>query len=457
MGIVPLDADSCPLEGGTSEGGTSPVGLLPISGREVRWGRGIPEDALASKEEMMLAARLVHAGIVAKEQAEAVLRERDSQKEALVPVSVLDLLVRNGLITRTELMIFRDRPLEELQPFPKYVIEGKVAEGGMAQVYRATYKPLEVEVALKVMKPEVSRQERFLLRFRREAGILLKLDHPAIVRGYDLGEQERIWYCAMEFADGCDLQTLVERHGPLRENDALHVVVQMARAVAYLDGRGIVHRDLKPSNVVVDTQGRCKIIDLGLCLLRGGMKEDTGAGTTVGTVEYLSPEQARGGSDLDVRSDLYALGITIHHLMTGVVPFLGETPEETLLKQVLGVFKTAKLEKAGASAKLIDLVTRLLEKDRDERIPTAQVLIEEMESKWPSLRPGAPAPPQGRAAQGQPDNSLGAPVPAPIVVPAPIPAPVPEARESPRLKLVPKKDREAEAPAKAKKPKGRRS
>jgi serine/threonine protein kinase len=397
---------------------------------------------LASKEELTLAARLVHAGIVPREQAEAVLKELDAQKDALVPLSLLDLLVKRGAITRTELMIFRDRPLEELQPFPKYEIQGKVAEGGMAQVYRAIYKPLDVLVALKVMKPEVSRQDRFLLRFRREAGILLKLEHPAIVRGYDLAEQERIWYCAMEFADGCDLQSLVERHGPLREDDALHVVIQMARAVAYLDARGIVHRDLKPSNVVVNTKGECKIIDLGLCMLRGGMREDTGEGTTVGTVEYLSPEQARGATDLDVRSDLYALGITIHHLMTGVVPFLGETPEETILKQVLGVFKTEKLKKAGASEKLIDLLTRLLEKDRDQRIATAQALIEEMEAKWPSLRPRAAAPP-------------AAPVPAPIA-PAPIPAPIPAAKEPPLPKLVSRKDR-PEEPAKGRRPKGKRA
>ncbi len=347
---------------------------------------------MPSKEEMNLAARLVHEGIIQKDQAAAVLQERESSRDQLVAPSLLDLLVKRGLLTRTELMIFRDRPLEELQPFPKYVIRGKVAEGGMAQVYRAVYKPLGVEVALKVMKPELSRQDRFLLRFRREAGILLKLEHPGIVRGYDLAEQERVWYCAMEYAEGRDLQGIVEKEGPLKEEAALRAVLQMARAVAYLDGRGIVHRDLKPGNVVMDAEGRCRIIDLGLCLLRGGMKEDTGAGITVGTVEYLSPEQARAVADLDVRSDLYALGATIHHLVTGEVPIKGRTDEETLAKQVLSPYRPDRLERAGASPKLVNLVTRLLAKDREERPANAQALIQELEARWPVLQPPAPAP-----------------------------------------------------------------
>jgi len=345
-----------------------------------------------SEEELTLAARLVHAGVIGKEQAQAVLKERDAVREQIAAPSLLDLLVKREWITRTELMIFRDRPLEELQPFPKYAIQGKVAEGGMAMVYRATYKPLDVDVVLKVMKAELSRQDRFLLRFRREAGILMKLEHPAIVRGYDLGEQERVWYCAMEFAEGRDLQTRIEEAGPMSEEDALHAMIQVVRAVAYLDSRGIVHRDIKPSNIVMDDAGACRIIDLGLCLLRGGMREDTGAGVTVGTVEYLSPEQARAVPDLDVRADLYAVGASLHHLVTGEVPFKGNSDEETLAKQVLATFRPTRLEEAGATDRFVELVSRLLSKDREDRPADANALVAEMEASWPALQPPAPAP-----------------------------------------------------------------
>ena len=386
---------------------------------------------------MTLAARLVHAGILAKEQAQAVLKEKDSLRDQLVAPNLLDLLVSRGLITRTELMIFRDRPLEELQPFPKYDIHGKVAEGGMAQVYRATYKPLGVQVVLKVVKPELSRQERFLLRFRREAGILMKLDHPGIVHGYDLGEQERVWYCAMEFAEGRDLQSVVEKDGPMKEDDALRAMVQVARAVAYLDSRGIVHRDIKPGNLVMDADGTCRIIDLGLCMLRAGMKEDIGEGVTVGTVEYLSPEQARGLGALDVRSDLYSIGATIHHLVAGRVPLKGETPEETLALQVLGSFNPKWLRNKGASDKLVNLVERLLAKDPAERPPSAQALVQELEVRWKALQP---------------------PAPAPVILAAPAPAPAPEAAaQGPSFpKLSSKRDRGPDEPRKGAKDRDRR-
>jgi serine/threonine-protein kinase len=377
-----------------------------------------------SQEEVTLAARLVHAGILSKEQATAVLKQREALRGQIAAPSLLDLLVGKGLITRTELMIFRDRPLEELQPFPKYVIHGKVAEGGMAQVYRATYKPLGVQVVLKVVKPELSRQDRFLLRFRREAGILMKLDHPGIVHGYDLAEQERVWYCAMEFAEGRDLQSIVEQDGPMKEDEALHAIVQVVRAVAYLDGRGIVHRDLKPSNIVMDRSGTCRIIDLGLCLLRGGMKEDIGEGVTVGTVEYLSP-------------DLYSIGATLHHLVVGRVPILGQNAEETLALQVLGTFNPVRLVKAGATPKLVNLMERLLAKDRDERPASAQALVQELEARWKCLQPPEPAP-----------VIVSAPAPAADAAPAPEPA-------GPSFpKLASRKEREPEEPARGAKARG---
>jgi len=382
---------------------------------------------------MELAARLVHAGVIGREQAQGVLKERDAVRSQIAAPSILDLLVREGLITRTELAVFRDRPLEEIQPFPKYVIHGKLAEGGMSMVYRATYKPLGAQVALKVMKPEISRQERFLLRFRREAGILMRLEHAGIVKGFDLAEQERVWYCAMEFAPGRSLQDVVEKDGPMPEVEALRAALQIARALAYLDGRGIVHRDVKPGNVVVDAAGTARIIDLGLCLLRGGMREDGSAGTTVGTVEYLSPEQARGREDIDIRSDLYAVGITIHQCVTGRLPFLGKNDEETLAKQVLSEFRPGRLA-AVASPKAVELVSRLLSKEREGRPPHAAALVAELESGWPALAPPAPAP-----------VSLPAPGPAATAATEEAGASAPS-----RPRLVSRKDREKQPEPKRK-------
>ncbi|MHC4821871.1 MAG: serine/threonine-protein kinase, partial [Planctomycetota bacterium] len=244
----------------------------------------------------------------------------------------------------------------------------------------------------------------------REAGILMKLEHPGIVRGYDLAEQERVWFCAMEFAEGRDLQAIVEDGGPLSEIEALRAVEKILEAVEYLDGRGIVHRDIKPGNILRDDQGNCRMIDLGLCMLTGGMKDDGTAGMTVGTVEYLSPEQAKAQADLDVRTDLYAIGASIHHLVTGRVPFQGEDDEETLAMQVLKTFRPTLLEEAGASPELIDLVTRLMAKDREDRPENARAVLDELRARWPALHPPAPAP-----------IPLDAPAAAPASEPAPGP------------------------------------
>jgi serine/threonine-protein kinase len=170
------------------------------------------------------------------------------------------------------------------------------------------------------------------------------------------------------------------------------------------------------------------------------MKEDTGSGVTVGTVEYLSPEQARGAADLDVRSDLYAVGATIHHLVTGQVPIKGKTDEETLAKQVLSPFRPDRLRAAKVSEKLVNLVTRLLSKDREERPANAEALIQELEARWPALAPPAPAP-----------VSLAAPAPE-----APAPAPPPAPPPGPSYpKLVSRKGRDRDEPEKPAKRKRR--
>jgi serine/threonine-protein kinase len=290
----------------------------------------------------------------------------------------------------------------------------------------------------------------------------------------------------MEFAEGRSLQTMLEASKRIPETEVMRSMVQVARALVYLDGRGIVHRDLKPDNIVVSDAGVVKFIDLGLCLLRGGMREDGSEGTTVGTVEYISPEQARGRADIDGRSDLYSLGCTIHHLVTGRVPFQGKTNEETLARQVLTPFQSDFLDAVGASPRLIDLVTRLLAKEPDGRPASAEVLLKELEEGWPATVARAPAPIPApiaaaptpapipapilrkksaptlapaptpapvRAPTPAPVRGVGAKPPGPTPAPTPAPAPAPPAPTGPAVpKLVSKKDRErpGEGPARRK-------
>ncbi|MEN8151978.1 MAG: protein kinase, partial [Planctomycetota bacterium] len=152
----------------------------------------------------------------------------------------------------------------------------------------------------------------------------------------------------------------------------------LGKALTYLDHRGVVHRDIKPGNILITDDGTVKIIDLGLAKLHRGMTEDSAAGVTVGTVEYLSPEQARGLPDLDIRADIYSLGVTLYHMLTGEVPFTGETAEEVIIKQVKQSLDAAVLKSRGASPFVHFLLQKMMAKDHADRFQHPTEVIKEI-------------------------------------------------------------------------------
>jgi serine/threonine-protein kinase len=170
----------------------------------------------------------------------------------------------------------------------------------------------------------------------------------------------------------------IDSEGPFDERLALYVIRETAKALTYLDHRGVVHRDIKPGNILITEDGTVKIIDLGLAKLRRGMAEDSAAGVTVGTVEYLSPEQARGLTDVDIRSDVYSLGVTLYHMLTGEVPFKGESSEEVIAKQVLQALDAAALKTRKVSAFAHFLLQKMTAKDRGDRFQHPTEVIKEI-------------------------------------------------------------------------------
>src|SRR5437588_4770875 len=205
------------------------------------------------------------------------------------------------------------------EPMPesigKYRLLRHLKAGGMANVYKAENIETGLIVALKVLSTESAEQPKRLERFRREAKHGARLRHENIVTLYEFGESAGTMYMALEYIDGIDLEELIRRHGPLRTADACLIVTQVARALDYAHRMEMVHRDIKPSNILItQKKGKCiaKLADLGLA--RGGIGEEsrvTADGSTVGTVDYMPPEQARDSGAADIRSDLYALGCTL--------------------------------------------------------------------------------------------------------------------------------------------------
>ena len=251
----------------------------------------------------------------------------------------------------------------------RYVIKRKLGSGGMADVYLAEDQELGRPVALKLLDERHASDEQFVERFRREAQSAAGLNHPSIVSIFDRGYAEGTYYIAMEFLDGRTLKELLVKNGPTPVPIAIDYARQILGALAFAHRNGIVHRDIKPHNIVVGGDGRLKVTDFGIA--RSGASQMTEAGSIVGTAQYLSPEQARG-APVDPRSDLYSLGIVLHEMLTGKVPFTGETPVEIAMKHLSQVPEPPSELRSDVPHDLDAVVMRALAKDPEQRYSTAE-------------------------------------------------------------------------------------
>src|ERR671937_1764853 len=218
----------------------------------------------------------------------------------------------------------------------RYKILRKLGAGGMANVYLAEDQELGRRVAIKILNERHANDEQFVERFRREAKNAAALSHPNIVSIYDRGEAEGTYYIAMEYLDGRSLKQLIVSRGPAPVNIAIDYAQQVLGAMRFAHRHGIVHRDIKPHNVMVDNEGRLKVTDFGIA--RAGPSQMTEVGSIIGTAQYLSPEQARG-APVDQTSDLYSVGIVLYEMLTGRVPFTGDTAVEIAMKHLSQVPK----------------------------------------------------------------------------------------------------------------------
>ena len=213
----------------------------------------------------------------------------------------------------------------------RYRVVNRIGSGGMADVWCADDTQLGRKVALKLLHARFAEDDEFVERFRREASSAAGLQHPNVVGVFDRGEWDGTYYIAMEYLPGRSLKQLVRDHGALDPALAVSIVVQILKAARFAHRRGIVHRDIKPHNVIVDEEGRAKVTDFGIA--RAGASDMTETGSIMGTAQYLSPEQAQG-HPVDARADLYSVGVVLYELLTGRVPFDGESAVTIALKHV---------------------------------------------------------------------------------------------------------------------------
>src|SRR5919199_68796 len=255
----------------------------------------------------------------------------------------------------------------------RYRIVRKLGAGGMANVYLAEDQELGRRVAIKILDDRHAADEQFVERFRREAKNAAGLSHPNIVSIYDRGEAEGTYYIAMEYLEGRTLKELIVTKGPTPIHVAIDYTRQMLAALGFAHRNGIVHRDIKPHNVVVGPDGRLKVTDFGIA--RSGASQMTEAGSIIGTAQYLSPEQARG-APVDQRSDIYSVGVLLYELLTGSVPFTGDTPLEIAMKHLSAVPEPPSTKRPEVPRDLDLVVLRALAKNPEDRYESAEEMDE---------------------------------------------------------------------------------
>jgi serine/threonine-protein kinase len=266
----------------------------------------------------------------------------------------------------------------------RYRVLRKLGSGGMADVYLAEDEELGRRIAIKILNERHAADDQFIERFRREAKNAAGLSHPNIVQIYDRGEAEGTYYIAMEYLEGRTLKEAVAHRDSLPVADAIAYARQILAALRFAHRKGIVHRDIKPHNALIDDDGRVKVTDFGIARA-GAASQMTEAGSIIGTAQYLSPEQARG-SAVDHRSDLYSVGIVLYELLTGTVPFTGDTPVEIAMKHLSRVPEPPSARRPGVPRSLDQIVLRALAKDPEERYGSA----EEMDAELARVAEGLP-------------------------------------------------------------------
>ena len=297
------------------------------------------------------------------------------------------ILIEHGYLTSSQArQVGVSRELAAGRPvrLGRYEIIKKIGRGGMGNVYQArdlgSESSLAPLVAVKILPPLLARDEEFLARFQREGRLAGMLRHPNIVSGYDLDEVDGFHFIAMEYVAGETAWQLFQRQNLLDEGLVLQIGIDVCSALQHAASHGLVHRDIKPENIMIVPGGHAKLLDLGLARSfeqRGQDRPLTGHGLVVGTPQYLSPEQARGDANIDARSDLYSLGATLYHLVTGREPFPGTVVAVVLSRHLYDPVQWPADIQPSVSEGLCRVLVKLLAKDKRHRYQTPELAAED--------------------------------------------------------------------------------
>ena len=256
----------------------------------------------------------------------------------------------------------------------RYEIVGKIGTGGMADVYKAKDHKLNRFVAVKVLKPEFREDKAFISKFRAEAQAAAGLAHPNIVNIYDVGEDHGVNFIVMELVEGITLKEYIEKKGKLAVREATSIAIQVSQGLEAAHNSGIIHRDVKPQNIIISTDGKVKVTDFGIAR---AASSNTISSTVMGSVHYSSPEQARGGYS-DAKSDIYSLGISLYEMLTGRVPFDGDTTVAIAIKHLQEEMKSPEVYVPDLPRSTVQIINKCTQKSPDRRYANMAELIRDL-------------------------------------------------------------------------------
>jgi serine/threonine protein kinase len=331
----------------------------------------------------------VENGLCTKEELRRAIEKMKTRRETN-PIELANLMVELGYITKYQAARLKIRLRESKaapHQIPGYKIHGKLGAGAMAVVYRATQLSLNRTVAIKILPKRFSENPEYVERFYKEGQAAGKLNHNNIVQAIDVGEAGGYHYFVMEYVEGRTVADDLAAGKIFDEKEAMDIITQVAHALAHAHANGLIHRDVKPKNIMISSDNVVKLADMGLAREMTDIKlAENEAGKAYGTPYYIAPEQIRGKIDIDGRADIYGLGSTFYHMVTGRVPFMADDSTEVMKKHLKEKLIPPDHINTSLSAGVSEVIEIMMAKRREDRYDNVEELLEDLQA----LRNGQP-------------------------------------------------------------------